>query len=50
MRLLHRLGVTHCKHKTLTGLIKYKVIDKTNGDERTEIIDNLLKSTIARAN
>src|SRR5574344_2610602 len=39
----------HCKHKTLTGLIKYKVIDNTKGEEKTEIIDNLLKSTIAKA-
>jgi phosphoribosylformylglycinamidine synthase len=34
----------HCKHKTLTGLI-----DFTSESGKTERIDNLLKSTIARA-
>src|SRR5262245_48205239 len=34
----------HCKHKTMTGVIEF-----TGPDGRTERIDNLLASTIARA-
>ncbi|MDR0675749.1 MAG: phosphoribosylformylglycinamidine synthase subunit PurL, partial [Elusimicrobiota bacterium] len=39
----------HCKHKTLTGIIKYTYKDEKTGKIKTEIIDNLLKSTIMKA-
>jgi phosphoribosylformylglycinamidine synthase len=38
----------HCVHKTFRGMIELTEIDK-NGDERKNTIDNLLKSTVARA-
>lgn len=39
----------HCKHKTLTGIIKYREKNLNTGEEKVEIIDNLLKSTIFKA-
>jgi len=34
----------HCKHKTLCGIVEFQ-----NADGRVEVIDNVLKQTIARA-
>jgi phosphoribosylformylglycinamidine synthase len=39
----------HCVHKTLKGLVKYTGPKGENGPIETVVIDNLLKSTIARA-
>jgi phosphoribosylformylglycinamidine synthase len=39
----------HCKHKTLMGVIEYKYEDENTGEIKTELIDNLLKSTIVKA-
>jgi phosphoribosylformylglycinamidine synthase len=37
----------HCKHKTLTGIIKYT--EKKNGRKKIRVFNNLLKETIFRA-
>ncbi|MGE0434347.1 MAG: phosphoribosylformylglycinamidine synthase subunit PurL, partial [Planctomycetota bacterium] len=39
----------HCKHKTLTGIVDYVERDAAGAEVHRERIDNLLKSTIARA-
>ncbi len=48
MEIIAQTWSEHCKHKTMTGIIKYRHKAKT-GKWKEEIIDNLLKETIFRA-
>ncbi len=48
LEMLAQTWSEHCVHKTFRGVIEYTEIDE-NGESRTEIVDNLLKSTIAKA-
>ena len=39
----------HCVHKTFRGQIEYAELDQQGNEKNHDVIDNLLKSTIARA-
>ena len=49
LEMLAQTWSEHCVHKTFRGVIEYSEQNGEGETERTEVIDNLLKSTIARA-
>ena len=48
LEILAQTWSEHCNHKTFRGLIEYKETD-TQGRTTTEVIDNLIKSTVFKA-
>ena len=49
LEMLAQTWSEHCVHKTFRGLIELTETDKDGNEQKTTIIDNMLKSTIARA-
>ena len=49
LEMLAQTWSEHCVHKTFRGIIELTIVDKREGVEKKVVIDNLLKSTIARA-
>jgi len=49
LEMLAQTWSEHCVHKTFRGQIEYSELDQQGNEKNHDVIDNLLKSTIARA-